>query len=320
MAAVLLDQPYSTVPTPAAATRPAANRQPRPRPARRLASAIHRRRRLLAVLIGLGLVLTVARAGAALEGGSLATPERLPHVRTIVVQPGDSLWSIAHELAPEHDPRSVVDAMVEARGTSTLAPGETVTWLENQAPEHTDNSQTPAVRWLCALSVLPRERRQGRRLAPGGGPARDPAPARVPGVRPAVHHLRTGRGVAGGGAQAVGRDRAVRRGEAACRYRARGDRPARRRGDRHARRRDRGGAPGRRGPRSRSDRIGMAVLERLRAARPGRRTCASRRSTRASRTSPTSSARSASSRRSRRRNAAEQGRLRKSPERRLGNR
>ncbi len=46
-----------------------------------------------------------------------------------------------------------------------------------------------------------------------------------------------------------------------------------------------------------SDRVGMAVLERLRAARPGRRTCASRRSTRASRTSPTSSARSASSRR-----------------------
>ena len=95
------------------------------------------------MLIGLGLVLTVARAGAALEGGSLATPERLPHVRTIVVQPGDSLWSLAHELAPERDPRSVVDALVEARGTSTLAPGETVTWLENSAPETPTTRKRP---------------------------------------------------------------------------------------------------------------------------------------------------------------------------------
>ena len=85
----------------------------------------------MAALVGLGLVLTVARAAAALEGSSPATPGRPPHVRAVVVQPGDSLWSVAHRLAPQTDPREVVDAIVEARGgSSVIAPGETVTWLD----------------------------------------------------------------------------------------------------------------------------------------------------------------------------------------------
>jgi hypothetical protein len=39
------------------------------------------------------------------------------------------LWSIAERLAPERDPREVVDALVQARGSSTIVPGETLTWL-----------------------------------------------------------------------------------------------------------------------------------------------------------------------------------------------
>src|SRR4051812_47967529 len=135
MTAVLLDQPTSPHSPSLSFTRPyhpaGPHRQSHPRSARRRVSAVHRRRRLLAVLIGLGLVLTVARAGAALDRGTLTPSERLPHVRTVVVQPGDSLWTIAHDLAPERDTREVVDALVEARGTSPIAPGETVTWLEN---------------------------------------------------------------------------------------------------------------------------------------------------------------------------------------------
>jgi hypothetical protein len=72
----------------------------------------------------------VARAGVALEGPPLETPERLPHVRTVVVQPGDTLWSLAPRLAPERDPRAVVDAVADARGGATLVPGETITWLD----------------------------------------------------------------------------------------------------------------------------------------------------------------------------------------------
>jgi uncharacterized protein (DUF1684 family) len=100
-----------------------------PRRARRPRPAVLRRRRFLAAFIGLVLALTVARAGAALEGSHLAAPERLPHVQTVVVQPGDTLWSLAHRLAPNRDPRAVVDALVEARGTSVVQPGDTVTWL-----------------------------------------------------------------------------------------------------------------------------------------------------------------------------------------------
>src|SRR3974377_1831735 len=67
-------------------------RLPRPRPARRHQRAVYRRRRVIAALVGLGLVLAVARAGAALGGSSLATSERLPHVQQVVVQPGDTMW------------------------------------------------------------------------------------------------------------------------------------------------------------------------------------------------------------------------------------
>jgi hypothetical protein len=107
-----------------------AHRQVRPRTARCTRdAAVYRRRRLLAAALGLGLALTVARAGAALGGVSTTSPERHPHVETVVVQPGDTLWSIAERLAPDRDPREVVDALVEARGSSTIVPGETLTWL-----------------------------------------------------------------------------------------------------------------------------------------------------------------------------------------------
>jgi hypothetical protein len=78
----------------------------------------------------IGLVLVMAQAGAALGGGSstLPTPGRRPAVVSVVVQPGDSLWSIAERLAPGQDPRPVVDALVAARHSTTLVPGETVEW------------------------------------------------------------------------------------------------------------------------------------------------------------------------------------------------
>jgi hypothetical protein len=102
------------------------DRQSRPRPARRHQRAVYRRRRVLAALVGLGLLLTVARAGATLGGTSLAAPERLPHVQNVVVEPGDTLWSIARRAVPGHDVRPVVDAMARTLGTSTVVAGETI--------------------------------------------------------------------------------------------------------------------------------------------------------------------------------------------------
>ena len=102
------------------------DRQHRPRPARRHHRAVYQRRRILAALVGLGLVLTIARAGAALGGSSLATPERLPHVQQVVAEPGDTLWSIARRSAPGHDVRPIVDAMEHTLGTSTVRVGELI--------------------------------------------------------------------------------------------------------------------------------------------------------------------------------------------------
>ena len=107
------------------------DRQYRPRPARSHQRAVYRRRRVLAALVGLGLVLTIARAGAALGGSSLATPGRLPHVQHVVVEAGDTLWSVAERAAPGHDVRPIVDAMVHALGTSAVTPGQ---WLDVPTP------------------------------------------------------------------------------------------------------------------------------------------------------------------------------------------
>jgi hypothetical protein len=101
-------------------------RQPRPQSARSHQRAVYRRRRVLAALVGLGLVLAMVRVGVTLGGSSLATPERLPHVQQIVVQPGDSLWSIANRAAPGHDVRPIVAHLVQSLGTSTVTAGESI--------------------------------------------------------------------------------------------------------------------------------------------------------------------------------------------------
>ena len=58
----------------------------------------------------------------------LAAPERGPSVTRYVVHGGDTLWSAAHHLAPDADPREVVDALIEARGDGALMPGEVLRW------------------------------------------------------------------------------------------------------------------------------------------------------------------------------------------------
>jgi Tfp pilus assembly protein FimV len=86
-----------------------------------------RRRRLAALVAALVLALAVAGAVQAAvwlaDVGSSPAPEALdPGTaqrvagQVYVVQPGDTLWSIAAEIAPDRDPRAVVDALREANG------------------------------------------------------------------------------------------------------------------------------------------------------------------------------------------------------------
>ena len=110
------------------ATRPAP--APRPAPAarirkRRQAVRLTRRGRLVAVLAFLGLALTLMMsmggwATASLSGG---TPEP---VRVVEVQPGDTLYGIASDLAQPGEIRAMVHRIQELNSmpTSTITEGQ----------------------------------------------------------------------------------------------------------------------------------------------------------------------------------------------------
>ena len=104
------------------------HRRPRPRVTRSKGVAVYWRRRLIAAALGLGIVLAATHAGAALGGTTTTSPERSPHVQRVIVQAGDTLWTIAQRLAPNADPRAVVDKIVAARGSADIKPGEAVDW------------------------------------------------------------------------------------------------------------------------------------------------------------------------------------------------
>jgi hypothetical protein len=134
MSAVVMLEPTTLMPRTGRQGRPVGTprRYPRPAPSSprsHRAAAVYRRRRLAAVVMGVGVVLAAGHAGAALGGTSLAAPGARPRVVSHVVEPGDTLWSVARDLAPGSDPRPVVDALAGSRHGAPLVPGETLTWL-----------------------------------------------------------------------------------------------------------------------------------------------------------------------------------------------
>jgi nucleoid-associated protein YgaU len=96
----------------------------------RVSAATYWRRRIVVALGAVALVLVAGKAGAALGGSPLEAPERRPAVTKHVVRSGDSLWSVARHVAPDRDPRPVVDALAAARQDAPLLPGETIEWPE----------------------------------------------------------------------------------------------------------------------------------------------------------------------------------------------
>ncbi len=97
-------------------------------PQRRVSAATFRPRRLAVALVAAVVVLSAGRAGAVLGSPPPAAPERRPSVTRYVVRPGDSLWSVAHQVAPRDDARPVVDALEHVRHGAPLLPGETIIW------------------------------------------------------------------------------------------------------------------------------------------------------------------------------------------------
>ena len=101
---------------------------------------IYRRRRLGAlavVLIALALLITVmtlaVQAALGRTGGGLLTATgalpggQLAGSQVYVVQPGDTVWSIARSIDPKGDVRPLVDRITSQLGGTGLFPGERVT-------------------------------------------------------------------------------------------------------------------------------------------------------------------------------------------------
>ncbi|WP_194397998.1 LysM peptidoglycan-binding domain-containing protein [Microbacterium atlanticum] len=99
-----------------------------PRPTRLRLTA--RGRRVIAAAAAMPAAIALAAAviggGAALASRDAGAPTG--SFETITVAHGDSLWTIAEELAPEHDPRDVVDAIarLNALDSVTVQPGQSL--------------------------------------------------------------------------------------------------------------------------------------------------------------------------------------------------
>ena len=122
----------------AAITYPQLVRPVRPVRNRPQPDAVYVRRRLVVAALFLGILLSLSWMLGALGGGPLTASERgsTPATATLrmapvaqtthVVEPGDTLWSIARQLAPEGDVRPVVDALAAHRDGRPLQVGERI--------------------------------------------------------------------------------------------------------------------------------------------------------------------------------------------------
>ena len=123
-------QPTTVPPGPGSPARPALRVLEGGRaPARMARRATYRRRRLVAlalVLLLAGTLVVLANAVVARTagGGTPASVAGTSSPAVHVVQPGDTLWSIARTIDPEGDVRLTVDRLVDRNGGAPLVVGQ----------------------------------------------------------------------------------------------------------------------------------------------------------------------------------------------------
>ena len=122
-------RPPRVAPRPGTRTNPPV-RPVSARPSRTRPSAATFRRRRLAVLVGTVALVPAAHLCAALLGGGPLTapgePMRAVAAHVYVVQPGDTLWSIAEQVEPGRDPRPLVQTLSAQLGGAGLEPGQSL--------------------------------------------------------------------------------------------------------------------------------------------------------------------------------------------------
>lgn len=94
---------------------------------------VRRRRRIAAALgsVALAIVLSAPVAGALGRHGHASSTKVQPARRweqVVVVQPGDTVWSIAEAAADGADPRALVDAIITRNGidVGAVVPGQSL--------------------------------------------------------------------------------------------------------------------------------------------------------------------------------------------------
>lgn len=105
----------------------------RARPRTRLTRRGRRVVWVFATLLVMGLltpILLVASGGAQAANHGASPAQVRTGLRHVVVQPGQSLWSIAVQAEPQADPRAVIQQIIQynALGSDVVAPGESL-WV-----------------------------------------------------------------------------------------------------------------------------------------------------------------------------------------------
>lgn len=102
--------------------------RPMPTPSRRQPAIRLTRRGRAAVFIGSSLLLASGVIASGQLAGAGEEAPAGPATAVVVVQPGDSLWSIAKELAPKADPRETVMRLRELNGlgNAVVVPGQSI--------------------------------------------------------------------------------------------------------------------------------------------------------------------------------------------------
>jgi hypothetical protein len=106
--------------------RPAPVRSVRPAARNRTRLRLTRRARRLAVIVSLAAGVALGSWLAPLLSGGQGEDLRLVGVSSVVVQPGDTLWSIASTIDDERDVRTVIDEIQQLNGLVgvDLVPGQ----------------------------------------------------------------------------------------------------------------------------------------------------------------------------------------------------